>query len=886
MSFKIFNDIKSTSLKVVDGIDVLPILKLPINPPNNLIEGSLAYEPVNDIVYYNNGENWVALAGSQGSQGSQGPQGSQGAEGSQGPQGSQGAQGSQGPQGSQGAQGAQGSQGSQGAQGPNYKTHVTFYVDPVYGNNITALPEEPTKPYQTITAAANAAILFISISPATALVYIRPGNYSDTEVVPELLPINGNDINLYFEPGAVLSNNGTNSEIFTGNNLSILGSGKFINNSNFTNGIINILLGQTCLFECSNIIVTTQTNALTVNGGNLTLLVLNTINSIYNGLNLLSGNTSIVVINKINAVNNCIIIGGGDNNIYCSTINNIATITELTANTSAIYITGSGVSMTNIVANKMTTTTRGIYTDDTNPNSINRINCKMIIGSSDAAIIADPTVSLIRTSGAPLQINAEAILNPLGNDIIHISNNSVITLVTQAMLGNGTSNGIKVVAGVILADISASYNIFSGYLFDIEQGFATVRANLLNVFTVSGVPAINISMGGQMNLNFIAANIADDFFNVDNGSIIINGNAINIQTLGKYGFKFENGTGYVNINFINTQDTCFIVNNGRVSIKFGILILSTNTIGIAKAIDISGGNVIFNGDTIDSNTIDPTFIHIHIYNNAVVTGTLNHNTQTNGNSCLIETSNDVNLCINEINSQFGVPLIINGTGNYSIKGNKIRSFNNNAIEINNTGNTNLNINEINGNNNAILLGTTLADTASLNISFNNLFSLNDGIVIKGATRLKINNGVITTNGNSFVISDSPTINCTLLQVTSNTQNAIYSSGTTGSENIIFNINECTGFINAINFTNTLGSHLFQGRYISTTGDTVNYTTPFPLNNPRFVNCVFISQNPNYSINGNGLPFNIQAQGNLFGKQPNEANVVVNVGTFTDNIAIY
>jgi hypothetical protein len=102
--------------------------------------------------------------------------GAKGDPGPIGPQGIQGIQGIQGPIGPQGIQGIQGEPGTSGSGGSE-AVYVgrTLFVDNVYGDNATALPERFDKPYKTTAAAVSA---IDGLNPTTSnrvRIVVRPG---------------------------------------------------------------------------------------------------------------------------------------------------------------------------------------------------------------------------------------------------------------------------------------------------------------------------------------------------------------------------------------------------------------------------------------------------------------------------------------------------------------------------------------------------------------------------------------------------------------------------------------------------------------------------------------------------------------------------------------
>jgi hypothetical protein len=117
--------------------------------------------------------------------------GVQGSSGPTGPTGSSGAMGSPGVTGPSGSQGQTGSTGPTGATGPSalgtsFLVNNTAFVDRGFGNDGTAVLQDPAQPYLTIQAAITAASAAGTLSGQTWQVQIRPGTYVEPTIT--LLP--------------------------------------------------------------------------------------------------------------------------------------------------------------------------------------------------------------------------------------------------------------------------------------------------------------------------------------------------------------------------------------------------------------------------------------------------------------------------------------------------------------------------------------------------------------------------------------------------------------------------------------------------------------------------------------------------------------------------
>lgn len=123
-------------------------------------------------------------------------------------------------------------------------TNKTIYVDPVYGNNATAIPDSLTKKYQTLDAA-------LSAFSNDYTYYLFPGNHfvNNQFTVNETLKI-------YMAPGAILNANylGNNFVIAQGRRLEITGYGTInISTSLFSHVNPSSAIPAEVIIECNTI---------------------------------------------------------------------------------------------------------------------------------------------------------------------------------------------------------------------------------------------------------------------------------------------------------------------------------------------------------------------------------------------------------------------------------------------------------------------------------------------------------------------------------------------------------------------------------------------------------------------------------------------------------
>ena len=179
-----------------------------------------------------------------------GPTGPSG--GGAGPTGPTGIPGSVTNTGATGAAGATGATGPAGFTGPSdLFVNLTNFVDPTFGNNATAVPQDMANPYQTLTAALAAA-------PAGYTVYVQPGTYTETNLLKD-------GVNWYFSEGTILNSNG--GIIFDDSTTGPIIS-QISGHGDFNGNVLNIVNPDSDIqFQGENI--TASSPAIIVDGGTL-----------------------------------------------------------------------------------------------------------------------------------------------------------------------------------------------------------------------------------------------------------------------------------------------------------------------------------------------------------------------------------------------------------------------------------------------------------------------------------------------------------------------------------------------------------------------------------------------------------------------------------------
>lgn len=159
--------------------------------------------------------------------------------------GKRGRRGRRGKTGFQGPPGATGPAGPAGPAGLEVLTNQTYYVDAQYGDDGTGEPFNRNKPYQTITAAMNAAVT----SGLNSTIHVWPGTYTDAN----LGVTDGNNIDYFFEEGVILT-----PDDFLFPDISYLvvrGNAVIVGGEGLTNQFMLCTIDEvrTLVFECKSI---------------------------------------------------------------------------------------------------------------------------------------------------------------------------------------------------------------------------------------------------------------------------------------------------------------------------------------------------------------------------------------------------------------------------------------------------------------------------------------------------------------------------------------------------------------------------------------------------------------------------------------------------------
>lgn len=501
----------------------------------------------------------------------------------------------------------------------SFKVCNTYFVDIDYGNDLTAEPDNPSKPYKTLLKAANEALGEI------ALIYVRPGEYETNN-----LAIPNKKIFWYFENGCKITSNDILWNLNEDNYYEIIiwGLAIFETNANF---MINIEGTGNKIFYLENkSIINNEGNCISIINSNPQLYIETEEIYSYANINLnvddpsvelFKDDKSVIVINTTEIDNPLTIIsnviknfGGGITILIKSNIDSSLDIESNTISTiGPTCIFNSGILNINSIdiesynLNFINLLNANINATIVNNNNKCKINCKNIICYGNENL----TSPCIYISNGNLEINSNLIENY----------SALNNLKSTIYVNNGN-----------LSINSISINSQSYYVIEQNNGNFTLNTNIIDNRLVNNSSECLKINNGELNLN-INENILSN-----NGIILHSGGTIkgfinkSTSTLDFYKNNTQNPINIqLNINLCQISNGDFILlNNSQLSniniyansinIFFGDMINIVNNsseinINLICNNYISNGNLLtnqFNGSGI--NYINLFYNYINITN--------------------------------------------------------------------------------------------------------------------------------------------------------------------------------------------------------------------------------------------------------------------------------
>ncbi|WP_261304187.1 collagen-like protein [Paenibacillus andongensis] len=579
------------------------------------------------------------IIGPQGIQGPTGPQGVIGPPGLDGPQGIQGPAGPQGvtgPPGLDGPQGIQGPTGPQGVIGPTGPTQLlvnqTAFVDPVYGNNATAMLDDETKPWQTAAAA-------VASVPSGTTIIVRPGVYMETNLAKD-------GIGWVFEKGAIV--------IAVGNlfddlgaviAFDVLGEGQFLTNGATAAGssILQSTGASTVHFECESMSDTVGNTISLLGGGNYTINVRESITN-----NFIGGSAVVIasgvlflkafeISNDITGTDDLILFTGTE------TISIGLEVTMINSGGRAIVVSNSAATQTTAI----TMRTRNIQSNsgliiDVTPTFTGTFICYSIalVGNSQGVSIQAGNISLfsyilvVINSAAPaLDINGNTQFT--GDfDRIFSQDRCILMQNGEAVINVKTMNSFQTVNPAI--DLQNGQMRLQVDLISSEAGNINVAGGSHKVtamqMTTNGltIPSVRVENNSVLFLNF------QEISGSANGLITV-GTGGNLNMIGERISTFDRGNGL---------NTALLITDGQVDANVNVISAFGNCIHLSSG----GGNPNLRCyvDELSSNiNTDPIFT---------------------GSSLILQEAGTANIRFNRMDAFFPAQMIRLVNGNLDIEG--------------------------------------------------------------------------------------------------------------------------------------------------------------------------------------------------------------------------
>lgn len=594
-----------------------------------------------------------------------------------GARGIPGRAGSQGRRGPQGIPGPAGPQGMAGPPGPSQLlVNQTAFVDPVYGNNATAMLDDETKPWRTAAAAVAAA-------PSNTTIVVRPGFYTETNLAK-------NGISWVFEKGAVVTAVG---DLFDDMGAAIafdvLGEGQFLTSGATTAGssILRSSGASTIHFVCESMSDTVGHTINLLGGGNYTVNVRESItNSFVSGSAVVMSSGTLFmnafeITNDTNGTEDLILFTG----TQPLSINLEATM--ISSGGRAVFVTNSAPPQTTVITLRARTIqTASGFVFDISPlfnGSFISFTVGLVGNLQGVSVQGGGMVSLnsyilvvINSTAPALSINGNTIFS--GEfDRIFSQGQCILMQNGEAIIHANVMNSFQTASTVIdlqggqmrlLVDLITS----SAGCIDVTGGShkLTVMQMSTNGTTV---PAVRLANNGQLFLNF------QEIFGSVNGLITVeSGGSLNM--IGERITTNDNGSGL---------KTALLITDGLVDANVNVI----SAFGVCIHLASGVGNP-----------------NLRCYVNAI-TSLVNPDPVFAGTSLILQETGNASIRFNRMDSSFASQMIRLVNGNLNIEGEMIlNTFSPSSIGIVVTGGNFV------GSINQIQLGTRVLEASSGNVT--------------------------------------------------------------------------------------------------------------------------------------------------------------------------
>jgi hypothetical protein len=557
-------------------------------------------------------KKYKGIAGPPGAQGRHGVPGLEGPQGIQGPIGPQGVPGIPGLEGLQGLQGIQGPAGPQGLVGPPGPSQLlvnqTAFVDPVYGNNATAILDDETKPWQTAAAAVAAA-------PSGTSIIVRPGLYTETNLAKD-------GISWVFEKGAVVTAVGNLfDDLGAVIAFDVLGEGQFLTNGATAAGssILQSTAASRIHFECESMSGTVGNTINLLGGGIYTINVRESISNSFIGGSAVVVSSGTLFMNAFEISND---INGTDDLILFTGSAPISIDLEskmINSGGRAVFVTNSAPPQTSVI----TLRSRNIQTNSGLIFDISPLFSGSFISFSIALVGASQGVSIQGGSMVSLISYLLVVINSIAPALI-IGGNTIFTGEFDKIFSRDRCILMQNGEAVIHAKVLNSFQT-ANTAIDLQNGQMRLQVDLISssagcIHVTGGShkstvmqmstngstsPAVRVANNGNLFLNF------QEITGSVNGLIAVESGG-NLNMLGNRISTLDNGTGFktallindgqveANVNAISAFGSCIHLTPGGINpnIRCYVDSLSSSVFGIPSTSlilqEAGNSNIIFN----------------------------------------------------------------------------------------------------------------------------------------------------------------------------------------------------------------------------------------------------------------------------------------------------
>jgi hypothetical protein len=456
--------------------------------------------------------------------------------------------------------------------------NITLFVDQTYGDDLSAVADNPTKPWKTLAAAK-------AVAHDGYVIYVNPGTYADGNLWAR-------NINWYFSAGTIVD---SHDDIFVSTEIgpwtfNVFGYGQFISDKSVvffdssadqtvyiqalsmeSRGSDTILMGK----SNNNYFVNVQKN-----------IVCNSVDPAHSAVYFKGGNIIIKAQEIKNTGQGKAVYSSDDYDgtmlIYCSNIQ--ATNNNVCEFTSAKY-TSISITTDTIICNTNNVDASAILV---NGDTILNISCQSITSNGS---LTNRAISVNQVSGSTVVFCNKISNNGRGTAIL--CSNGLATIIADEIFGNSLDSTIIVSGGVLKLMVSdtiyggtTSAITVSGGASIVEiDTFGIIASGIAKAIFLSGaITRFNIRTFKITTSGGVALDAAVGFTGT------VNLTAQTISALGRPAINIAGGTHYISVQGSVTSNTTSVINISAGTVALNIFAIFT-IIGTIQGLSISGGTV-------------------------------------------------------------------------------------------------------------------------------------------------------------------------------------------------------------------------------------------------------------------------------------------------------